>query len=152
MRATCISALIGSAVLGLATPALAELPAAFGAIDAKVVWVDFWASWCSPCRRSFPWMSDMQRKYAAEGFKIVAVNVDKERAAAEEFLAETPAEFAVHYDPTGQLAEQFGVQAMPSSFLLDADGNLLATHFGFKLGNADEYERAIREALDASSR
>jgi thiol-disulfide isomerase/thioredoxin len=125
----------------------AELPAAFGSVDAKVVWVDFWASWCAPCRRSFPWMNAMHRKYAEQGLQIIAVNVDKERQLADEFLAETPAEFRLFFDPSGSLAETFNVQAMPSSFVLDADGNVLASHFGFKLANTEDYERAIRTAL-----
>src|SRR5690606_40516730 len=74
-----------------------------------------------PTRRS----SDlMQRKYGADGLQIIGINVDKERALADEFLAETPAEFELRFDPAGKLAEAFGVQAMPSSFLLDASGNV----------------------------
>jgi len=136
---------------GAAAPAQAELPAALGAIEGKVVWVDFWASWCAPCRRSFPWMNAMHEKYADQGLTIIAVNVDKERRLAEQFLRETPARFKLHYDPEGRLAEAFGVQAMPSSFMLDADGNVLATHYGFKLANTEEYEQAIRSALAGQS-
>jgi thiol-disulfide isomerase/thioredoxin len=134
-------------VAGALEPAAAQLPEAFGPVDAKVVWVDFWASWCAPCRRSFPWMNTMYRKYAGEGLQIIAVNVDKERALADEFLQETPAEFRLHFDPQGDLAATFGVQAMPSSFMLDADGNVLATHYGFKLADTELYEQAIRTAL-----
>jgi thiol-disulfide isomerase/thioredoxin len=134
-----------------AQPAGAELPEVFGPVDAKVVWVDFWASWCAPCRRSFPWMNTMQRKYANEGLQIIAVNLDKERALADEFLRETPAEFRLHFDPSGGLAETFGVQAMPSSFVLDRDGNVVASHFGFRLVDTDEYERALRTALGMDS-
>lgn len=136
---------------GAAAPARAELPAALGAVEGKVVWVDFWASWCAPCRRSFPWMNAMHEKYADQGLTIVAVNVDKERRLAQQFLRETPAEFKLQYDPQGKLAEAFGVQAMPSSFMLDADGNVLATHYGFKLANTEEYEQAIRSALAGQS-
>lgn len=128
----------------------AQLPEAFGPVDAKVIWLDFWASWCAPCRRSFPWMNAMYRKYGSEGLQIIAVNVDKERALADEFLEETPAEFRLHFDPSGDLAATFGVQAMPSSFVLDANGNILATHYGFKLGDTEEYEQAIRAALDGA--
>lgn len=132
-------------------PAQAELPEALGAVTGKVVLVDFWASWCAPCRRSFPWMNAMQRKYEAEGLQIIGVNVDKDRKLAEEFLAETPAEFGLRFDPVGALAEQFEVQAMPSSFLLDASGNVLATHFGFRSADADEYERLIRTSLSGQT-
>jgi len=131
--------------------ARAELPADFGEIKGDVVWVDFWASWCAPCRRSFPWMNEMHRKYADRGLEIIAVNVDKERRLAAAFLKETPAEFRLHYDPDGALAEQFGVLAMPSSFMLDRQGNVLATHYGFKLADTAEYEQGLRAALGLDS-
>jgi thiol-disulfide isomerase/thioredoxin len=145
-------AICGLALSGWANTAQAEFPVELGPANAEVVWVDFWASWCSPCRRSFPWMNAMHRKYADQGLRIVAVNVDKERALADEFLAGTPAEFAVHYDPPGALAARFGVQAMPSSFVLDRDGNVIASHFGFKLANREEYEQTIQAALAAAAR
>lgn len=119
-------------------------------VQGKVIWVDFWASWCVPCRRSFPWMNAMHRKYGTEGLEIIAVNLDKERALADGFLAEVPAEFALRFDPAGSLAKEFKVQGMPSSYLLDADGNVLATHIGFKTADAPEYERAIQQALAAA--
>jgi hypothetical protein len=90
------------------------------------------------------------RTVSPDGLEIIAVNLDKERALADGFLAETPAEFALRFDPAGNLAKEFDVQAMPSSYLLDADGNVLATHFGFKTADAPEYERAIQEALAAA--
>ena len=138
-------------MIGNAAPADAQLPEAFGPVAAKVIWVDFWASWCAPCRRSFPWMNEMYRKYAADGLEIIAVNVDKERKLAEEFLEETPADFRLHFDPNGSLAAAFGVQAMPSSFVLDANGKVLATHYGFRLADSAEYEQAIRTALAAGT-
>jgi thiol-disulfide isomerase/thioredoxin len=122
-------------------------PPELGPVQGKVIWVDFWASWCTPCRRSFPWMNTMHRKYAEQGLQIVAVNLDAERKAADGFLAETPAEFSVRFDPEGKLAQQFAVQAMPSSYLLDADGKIIASHFGFKLADAAEYEEQIKAAL-----
>ena len=125
----------------------AEFPPELGEPQGRVVWVDFWASWCAPCRRSFPWMNEMSSKYAAEGLQIVGVNVDTDKSLATAFLDETPARFSIHYDPSGNLAEAFDVQAMPSSFLLDASGNILAQHFGFKLANREEYEQSIRAAL-----
>jgi thiol-disulfide isomerase/thioredoxin len=127
----------------------AELPEGLEANGARLVWVDFWASWCAPCRRSFPWMNAMQQKYSADGFSVIAVNVDKDRALAEEFLAEYPAQFPIHYDPSGTLAQAYDVQAMPSSFLMDAQGNVLASHYGFRLADASEYEAKIRAALES---
>jgi thiol-disulfide isomerase/thioredoxin len=141
------------AAICVATPGFgrAEMPAALEPVDGQVVWVDFWASWCVPCRRSFPWMNRMHEQYSSRGLTIIGVNVDKTRDVADEFLAETPADFALRFDPAGALAEQFGVTAMPSSFLLDADGNVIATHYGFRMESADEYEAAIVAALDAAA-
>jgi cytochrome c biogenesis protein CcmG, thiol:disulfide interchange protein DsbE len=127
--------------------ARAAPPAALEPIEGRVVWVDFWASWCVPCRRSFPWLNTMQRKYGAAGFQIIAVNLDKDRALADGFLAEVPAEFSLRFDPAGALAKQFKVQTMPSSFLIDADGNVITSHFGFRSSEASEYEDSIKAAL-----
>jgi thiol-disulfide isomerase/thioredoxin len=122
-------------------------PPALGPIEGQVIWVDFWASWCVPCRRSFPWLNEMQRKHGPAGLQVIGVNLDKDRALADAFLAEIPAEFALRFDPAGALAKQFDVQAMPSSFLIDRDGNVLARHFGFRTAETADYERAIEAAL-----
>jgi cytochrome c biogenesis protein CcmG/thiol:disulfide interchange protein DsbE len=126
-------------------------PEGLGPLEGKVVWVDFWASWCAPCRRSFPWLNEMQRRYASQGLQIIAINVDKERKLANRFLAENRAEFTVRFDPAGKLAEQFGVEAMPSSYVLDAAGNLLEKHLGFRLADEQRYEEGIKTALAAQS-
>jgi cytochrome c biogenesis protein CcmG/thiol:disulfide interchange protein DsbE len=141
-----------TAAIFLALPgsAGAQVPAGLGPVDGKVVWVDFWASWCVPCRRSFPWLNEMMSRYGDQGLQIIGVNVDKTRRAAQSFLAETPAKFDLRFDPAGALAETFGVQAMPSSFLLDGEGNIIAKHLGFRYEDADEYEAAIVEALKAA--
>jgi thiol-disulfide isomerase/thioredoxin len=141
---------IAAALLCALGVARAAPPPALQPVEGRVIWVDFWASWCVPCRRSFPWLNAMHRKYGADGLQIIAVNLDKDRALADAFLAEVPAEFALRFDPAGALAKQYGVQAMPSSFLIDADGNVLATHAGFRTADAAEYERAITDALAKS--
>jgi thiol-disulfide isomerase/thioredoxin len=140
------------AILAGAFPAAhaAPPPQALQPIAGKVIWVDFWASWCVPCRRSFPWMNTMHEKYKDRGLQIIAVNLDRDRKAADGFLAEVPAEFGLRFDPAGELAKTFEVQAMPSSFLMDASGNIIARHFGFKMADADQYERDIEAALAAA--
>jgi thiol-disulfide isomerase/thioredoxin len=148
LRTMCFPVVLAAVLSIAAPPARAELPPGLGKVTGKVVLVDFWASWCAPCRRSFPWMNAMHRKYGPDGLEIIAVNVDKERELADDFLKETPAEFGLRFDPEGALAEAFGVQAMPSSFLLVPSGEMLATHYGFRTADATEYERQIRAALD----
>ena len=113
----------------------------------KVVVVDFWASWCVPCRRSFPWLNDMHQKYADEGLVIIGVNLDADRSEAMKFLEEFPAEFSIFYDESKDLAREFGVVAMPSSFVIGRDGQIRKKHFGFKVKKQDEYESAIVDAL-----
>ena len=116
-------------------------------LRGKVVYVDFWASWCGPCRRSFPWMNDMQQKYGGNGLAIVAVNVDKKRADAEKFLAQLPAGFPVLFDEAGVSPGAFGVKGMPSSFLIDARGNVVFVERGFLDVNRAELEDRIKSLL-----
>jgi len=114
----------------------------------KVVILDFWASWCVPCRRSFPWMNEMQEKYAEEGLIIIAVNLDHEVENAAAFLAEYPANFEIVYDPDDALAKEYKIQVMPSSFVIGRDGASIDRHTGFKVKMQDEYEAVIRAALE----
>jgi cytochrome c biogenesis protein CcmG/thiol:disulfide interchange protein DsbE len=114
----------------------------------KVVILDFWASWCVPCRRSFPWMNEMQEKYAQDGLVIIAVNVDREVENAVAFLAEYPANFEIIYDPAAELAKEYKIQVMPSSFVIGRDGASIDRHTGFKVNKQDEYEAVIRAALE----
>lgn len=136
---------------GAASPAL-ELPGPQGNVSlagmkGQVVYVDFWASWCKPCKQSFPFLNEMQAKYGAKGFKVVGVNVDARREDAEGFLAETPAQFAIGFDSKGESARRFDVKAMPSSVLVGRDGKVIAVHRGFKAEDRAEIEKLISGAL-----
>ncbi|MEP7207117.1 MAG: TlpA disulfide reductase family protein [Casimicrobiaceae bacterium] len=151
--------------LGCTGPALAvavgEAPPGFALLDAtgelvsldrlrgKVVYVDFWASWCGPCRRSFPWMSEMSRRYHADGLTVIGVNVDKKRGDADRFLQQQPAAFTVVFDAAGATPSAWGVRGMPSSFLLDRQGKVLAMETGFDETAKDALESRIRQALEA---
>jgi thiol-disulfide isomerase/thioredoxin len=121
-------------------------------LKGKVVYVDFWASWCSPCKQSFPWMNDMQAKYGARGLQIVGITVDRKREDAEKFLASTPAKFMVGFDTTGKVAEAYKPKGMPTSYLIGADGVVRAMHVGFKDSDRAELEREIEAALTAAKR
>ena len=113
----------------------------------KVVVLDFWASWCVPCRRSFPWLNSMLEKYEDAGLVIVGVNMDSDPAEADAFLKNFPAEFQIINDPDGELGRQYEVMAMPSSYIFDRDGELITRHLGFKVKRQDEYEAILVESL-----
>ena len=124
-------------------------PVQLSALRGKVVYLDFWASWCGPCRQSFPWMNAMHDKYGSTGLAVVGVNVDQRRPDAEKFLAQVPAQFAVAYDPQGTSPKLYAVKGMPSSVLIDPQGRVLRTHVGFRAEDRAELESAIRAALSA---
>ena len=118
------------------------------AYRGKVVYLDFWASWCGPCRQSFPWLSALERQYGSQNFVVLGVNVDHERRKADRFLEEVPADFAILYDPGGRLATEYMVSAMPSSFLIDRSGHIRYQHHGFSTKETADYERQITELLN----
>ncbi len=120
---------------------------ALDGLRGQVVYVDFWASWCGPCRRSFPWMNEMQQKYGGKGLAIVAVNVDKKRADAEKFLTQFPANFPVVYDESGAAPAAFGVKGMPSAYLIDARGNVVLVERGFLDEHRAEFEDRVKSLL-----
>jgi thiol-disulfide isomerase/thioredoxin len=115
--------------------------------ENPIVLVDFWASWCGPCRQSFPWMSAMSKRYGPQGLVVVAINLDKDRRSADQFLRELSPPFAVAFDPDGRTAEAFDVQTMPSSFLVNRDGQLAYAHRGFDSKDADAFEARIKEEV-----
>ncbi len=114
----------------------------------QVVYIDFWASWCKPCLKSFAFMNDMQERYGKNGFKIIAINLDSEKAAAKAFLKKHPAKFTVAYDAEGKTPGLYKLKVMPTSFLLDRNGNLLNVHKGFKENQKDRLEKLIVQALN----
>lgn len=116
----------------------------------KVVYVDFWASWCAPCRRSFPWMNEMQQKYGPRGFTVVAINVDKKRSDAERFLVQHPANFTIVYDDAGVTPAAYGVKGMPSSYLVDQRGNVTFVERGFLDEHKADLENRIAALLAAT--
>jgi thiol-disulfide isomerase/thioredoxin len=117
-------------------------------LRGRVVYVDFWASWCDPCRRSFPWLNTLHERYSARGLTIVAINLDKDRRAADAFLEKFPARFLVAFDASGKTAEAYRVSAMPSSFLIGPTGTLLSSHAGFDPGKTGRIEALIQETCN----
>lgn len=115
--------------------------------QGKVVYLDFWASWCKPCQESFPWMNSLLKKYPSDKFTIITVNLDAETDAMHSFLGKVKADFDVYHDPSGQIAEQFEIEGMPTSYLIDASGKVIKKHIGFYTKKVDKYEREIEELL-----
>ena len=115
----------------------------------EVVYLDFWASWCGPCRKSFPWMNTVQEQYKQQGFSVISINLDADKMLAEKFLIETPANFTVIYDPKGKIAKHFKIQGMPSSMLIGRDGKIKSRHTGFFTKKIPEYQQEIEQLLNA---
>lgn len=116
-------------------------------LRGKVVYLDFWASWCKPCVKSFPWMAEMKTAYQDKGLEIVAVNLDKDRKMADAFLEKVDINFQIAYDPAGDTASLYKLRGMPSSFLIGRDGKLYATHIGFRDKDKPKIEQAIKQLL-----
>lgn len=113
----------------------------------RLLYLDFWASWCGPCRQSFPWMNQLHDRHLGAGLRVVGINLDAKADDAQAFLRQIPARFAIAYDPAGGSAKAFGVKAMPSSYLLRPDRSVLWVHRGFRPEERDELERRIAAAL-----
>jgi len=124
-------------------------PLRLASLKGQVVLLDFWASWCGPCKKSFPWMNDMQAKYGPAGLRIVAINLDERREDAERFLAQVPAKFTIGFDTQGKTPSLFGVKGMPSSVLIGANGFIDSLHAGFRDEDAAVLEQRIARALEA---
>ncbi|WP_144212686.1 TlpA disulfide reductase family protein [Shewanella donghaensis] len=117
----------------------------------KVVYIDFWASWCAPCRKSFPWMEKMHQQYKQQGLVVIAINIDVEQAMAEEFLTHLTANFSIRFDPDSDVARAFELKGMPSSFVFDRQGNLVNEHVGFSVELESAYEQELVRLLNQKS-
>ena len=149
--------LVAGLVLFCAAPAFADdrpLPdcgvklgagGGFEQFKGKVLYVDFWASWCGPCLLSFPFMNDLQHSYAGKGLHVLAINMDEKPADAARFLGQHPATFDVASGPNGKCAKDLGVATMPTSFLVDRKGAIRLVHKGFRPDDVDE----LKSKLDA---
>jgi thiol-disulfide isomerase/thioredoxin len=113
----------------------------------QVIYVDFWASWCGPCAKSFPFLNEMHEQLKGQGLQIVGVNLDENADDAKTFLAKYPASFTVVADVSKQCAKDFEVKAMPSSYLIDRKGVVHHVHLGFKPGEAKELKLLVEKLL-----
>ena len=118
-------------------------PVSLADYRGKVVLVDFWASWCSPCRQSLPLYGKLRENYAATDFAIIAIGLDEDVADGKAFLAEHPIAYTTLQNPQGDVAKAFDLKGMPSSYLIDRDGIVRARHVGFEPKDIDELKKEI---------
>jgi thiol-disulfide isomerase/thioredoxin len=110
----------------------------------KVIYLDFWASWCPPCLTAMPVLDELQREFGPRGFEVVAVNVDRDPEQALRFLAARPVAYPSASDPAGELPRRFGIATMPTSFLIDRSGVVRQVHEGFRRSDAARIRAEIR--------
>lgn len=114
----------------------------------KVVYVDFWASWCVPCLVSLPLYNDLYNKYRDQGFEIVGINIDNPIEDGLDFLLDTPLDFKIPSDPDGDTPTLYDVYGMPTSYLIDRQGVVRLVHEGFRDGDIEKIEEEIQAVLE----
>jgi peroxiredoxin len=151
------------ATLVLALPAVAAAPSGPApqfTLDARggsqvnlaqykgqVVMINFWASWCGPCRQEMPLLEDIYKKYNKLGFTLIGVNVEPDSKAADDWLKQTPVSFPILYDKNSKVSQLYDVSGMPSTVIIDRKGNLRYLHHGYKPGDEGEYLNNIRAMI-----
>lgn len=113
----------------------------------EVVLINFWASWCGPCRQEMPILSELHDKYRALGFTVLGINVEADSGKARKLLQELPVSFPVVFDADSVVSRQYDVVAMPSTVLVDRDGNIRFLHKGYKAGLEAVYQQQIRDLV-----
>lgn len=114
----------------------------------KVIYLDFWASWCAPCRLSFPLLNALHQKLKHQGFTVIAINLDEDKSKAEQFLKEIPIDFTVLRDGSGEWADQYAIESMPTSFIIDQQGRIQYIHHGFARADISDIEQKIAQLLE----
>ncbi len=113
-------------------------------LQGQVVMINFWASWCGPCRQEMPHLEAIHKEYVDYGFTLLGINVDEKQALAEKLLAQIPVSFPILFDPSGSVSKLYNVDAMPTTILIDRDGNLRHLHRAYRPGFEDMYRDQIK--------
>jgi peroxiredoxin len=116
-------------------------------LEGQVVMLNFWATWCGPCRQEMPHLESLYQRYSDLGFTLLGVNVEEDSSGADKFLAGTPVTFPILFDPKSEVSKKYDVIAMPSTVLIDRAGNLRFIHHGYQPGYENEYQAQIRALL-----
>lgn len=121
-------------------------------LKGKVVLLDFWASWCGPCKQSFPAYNQLLNRFGKQGLVIIGINQDRERGEALQFLSHTPANFTLLADPENSVAKLYNPPTMPTSFLIDQSGNIVKTYDGYHQGDEQTIAGDIENLLGNKSK
>ncbi|HUF72119.1 MAG TPA: TlpA disulfide reductase family protein [Gammaproteobacteria bacterium] len=116
-------------------------------LSGQVVMVNFWATWCGPCRAEMPHLEALYHRYSDLGFTLLGVNVEEDSSGADRFLEATPVSFPILFDPENNVSELYDVVAMPSTVLIDKSGNMRYIHHGYQPGYENEYQSQIRALI-----
>jgi len=117
----------------------------------KVVYIDFWASWCGPCQTAMPLIEQLSKEFPADQFQVLAVNLDDKPEKAKAFLAAHKVSYPSVSDPQGNLPKSFGLKTMPTSYLIDRAGVVRYVHPGFRASDIDDLRKKIREVLNQAT-
>jgi thiol-disulfide isomerase/thioredoxin len=150
LRALLLTALLAAPALAV-TPAppfkldsMAGKPVSLDQYKGQVIMINFWASWCGPCRTEMPLLEKLHAKYKPMGFTMIGVNVEPDSSLAAQWLKATPVTFPILFDTKSEVSKLYSVAGMPSTVIIDRKGNLRWLHRGYKAGDENQYLDQIR--------
>ena len=153
----CIVGVAGSGAVGAASVSGPAPNFTLKALDGKnlklsemrgnVILINFWASWCGPCREEMPLLNELHSKYEPLGFTVLGVNVEEQENSARGFLKNFPVDFPILLDNRNQVSKLYDVVAMPTSVVVDRDGNMRYLHRGYKSGDENKYRQVVKKLI-----
>ena len=138
---------VGAPAPDFALPDRQDAEVRLSDFEGEVVLLNFWATWCPPCRQEMPLLDELHARYQSLGFSLLGVNVEQDRALADRFLADVPVGFPILFDPEEQVSELYGVPAMPTTVLIDRTGTVRFIHHGYRPGDEEAVQNAVRSIM-----